>query len=124
MTQSISNKKVIVTQEMLKTFPKGHYDLRTALLKWWINARRAGGLRLTTAGFKLLDKMEYTSYSFQAVNLTTSKNLLTLDKKLDCPYYINGLSGPKSQIILLGSKEATIIKLYGNFNAYLEVISD
>jgi hypothetical protein len=66
--------------------------------------------------------MDYDSYSFQAEQLTTSKNLLTLDKNLNCPYYINGIGGPKSQIILLGDKEAMMINLYGDFNSYLATL--
>jgi hypothetical protein len=123
VTQFTLNKKVIVTTEMLRTFPKdSRYDLRTALLKWWINSRRAGGLRLTSAGFNLLNEMDYDSYEFQAEKLTTSKNLLVLDQKLDCPYYINGIGGPKSKITLLGSKEAMMITLCGNFNSYLATL--
>jgi len=122
VTQFTLNKKVIVTQEMLNAVPEKHYDFRTALLKWWINSRRNGGLRLTRSGFGLLDKMDYSSYTFQATHLTTPKNLLTLDKNLECPYYIDGIGGPKSQIILLGGREAMMIKLYGNFNSYLATL--
>lgn len=124
MKQCTKNKKIIVTHEMLKTFPTdSQYDLRTALIKWWINSREAGGLRLTSAGFNLLSTMNYANYEFNATELTTSKNLLILDQKLECPYYIKGLGSLNSKITLLGNKEAMLINLYGNFNSYLATLS-
>lgn len=118
---STQNKKLIVTQEMLKTFPESdQYDLRTALIKWWINSRKTGGMRLSSAGFNLLKNMDYTAYQFNAKNIATSSNLIMLDQNLECPYYLDGLGALESKIYVLGSKEATFIKLHGNFNSFMD----
>ena len=108
---------------MLKSFPSlDQSDLRIAFIKWWINSRKTGGLRLSSAGFSVLKNMEYTIYQFSAKNIATSTNLLTLDQHLECPYYIDGLGCTKSNVFVMGSKEATLINLYGGFNEYLSVL--
>jgi hypothetical protein len=120
---SIQNKKLLVTNEMLSTFAvETRYDLRTAFIKWWINSRKNGGLRLTSSGFKILERMQYNTYHFNANKLTTSSNLLLMDQHIECPYYIDGIGAIESKIVIFGSKEATMINLYGNFNAFLSSI--
>lgn len=119
-TLSTQNKKLIVTTEMLSTFPSDtEYNLRTAFIKWWINSGATGGLRLTSTGYNLLKKMQYDRYHFTAKKLSTSGNLLLMDQNLECPYYIDGIGITKSKIVIFGSKEATMIKLYGDFNDFL-----
>jgi hypothetical protein len=118
---SIQNKKILVTNEMLNTFPeKSRYDLRTAFIKWWINSTKTGGLRLTSTGFKILEGMQYINYPFKVKRLTVSSNLLILDQKLECPYYIDKIGAVESKITIFGDKEATIIKLFGNFQTFLK----
>jgi hypothetical protein len=105
---------------MLNTFPaQSRHDLRTAFIKWWINSRKGGGLRLTSTGFKILNRMEYKTHNFNVDKLTTPKNLITLDNNLECPYYIDGL-GVKSKIFIFGSKEAMTIILYNDFHSFLK----
>lgn len=112
---------MVVTNEMLRAFSaKSRYDYRTAFIKWWINSRKNGGLRLTNAGFKILDKMNYNTYSFNVKQLTTTRNLITMDKNFECPYYIDGL-GTESKLVMFGSKEATLINLYGDFHTFIKV---
>jgi hypothetical protein len=123
MTQrlSIQNKKLIVTNEMLNTFPENsRYDLRTAFIKWWINSRKTGGMRLTSNGYKLLSKMQYATYRFNVRKPTSPTNLLIMDKHLECPYYIDGLGCVESKIVIFGGAEATIISLYTDFNSFLK----
>jgi len=116
---SIQHKKLIVTNEMLDIFPlNARHDLRTAFIKWWINSRESGGLRLTSTGFKILQKLQYTTYQFSVNKLTTPKNLIIMDKNLECPYYINGL-GITSEIVVFGNKEAMTITLYNDFHSFL-----
>ncbi len=119
---STQNRKLILTNEMIKTFPeKSRYDTRTALIKWWINSRKTGGLRLTITGYNILSKMQYETHKFNVRKLTTSKNLITLDKNLECPYYIDGL-GLESKIFIFGNKEAMTITLYNDFHLFLNAI--
>jgi len=105
------------------TFYSDPYDLRTALRKWWINSTKHGGLRLTSTGNKILHDMRYEPYHFNAENISKSKTLLLLDNKISCPYFITNMNKQTQQIDLFGSKEATMIKLYGDFNAYLKSLS-
>lgn len=106
---------------MIKTFPeKSQYDIRTALIKWWINSTKNGGLRLTNAGFKILTNMNYDNYSFKINNLSTTRNLILMDQNFESPYYINGL-GTSSNLVMFGSKEAAMIKLYGDFHSFMKI---
>ena len=119
------NRKLIVTKEMLSTFPmNARHDLRTAFFKWWINSRINGGLRLTSTGYKILVKMQYDTYHFTGNKITTSINLLVMDQHLACPYYIDGIGCVESKIVIFGGMEATIINLYGNFNNFLDSINE
>ncbi len=125
MLPSTQNKKLIITNEMLNIYPvDNRYDLRTAFIKWWINSRKSGGLRLTSTGYKVLKKMQYETHHFSAEKLSTPNNLITMDKYLACPYYINGLGCVQSSIVIFGGPEATMINLYENFNAFLKVLTD
>lgn len=118
---SITSKKLLITTEMLYTFPEySRHNLRTAFIKWWINSRKNGGLRLTSTGFKILEKMQYSTYQFNVKKLTTSSNLLLMDQHLECPYYIDGLGARESKITIFGSEEATMITLYGDFHAFIK----
>lgn len=121
---STQSKKRIITEEMLGTLHENsRHDVRTALIKWWINSRENGGFRLTKQGFKILERMQYENYVFDVMHISTPKNLLTMDKHIECPYYIDGLGCYKSKLIIFGSKEATIIKLYGDFNKFLNTLN-
>jgi len=119
VTQSFRNKKVLITEEMIKSCAENH-DLRTALRKWWINSTKYGGLRLTSTGNKILNDMRYKPYRFNATDISKSKTLLILDNTLSCPYYITDMNKKTQHIDLFGSKEATMINLYGDFNVYLK----
>lgn len=118
---STHNKKLVLTNKMIESFPKdSQLDLRTALIKWWINSRKTGGLRLTSNGYKIISEMRYNSYLFNASKLTTSNNLLIMDKNFECPYYIDGLGRKESKLYVFGDREATMINLYGDVNSFLK----
>jgi len=106
---------------MLRTFPKNHrHDVRTALIKWWINSRKNGGLRLTSTGYKILERMQYEIFQFNVRKLTTPNNLILLDQNLGCPYYIDGLGSIESKIFIFGNMEAMTITLYDDFHLFLD----
>ena len=118
---STQNKKLIVTNEMLSTFPESaRHDVRTALIKWWINSRKSGGLRLTSTGYKVLERMQYETFQFNVSKLTTSNNLILLDQNLGCPYYIDGLGSLESKIFIFGNIEAMTITMFGDFHEFLK----
>ena len=118
---STQNKKLIVTNEMLSTFAESaRHDVRTALIKWWINSRKSGGLRLTSTGYKVLERMQYETFQFNVSKLTTSNNLILLDQNLGCPYYIDGLGSLESKIFIFGNIEAMTITMFDDFHAFLK----
>ena len=77
MLPSTQNKKLIITNEMLNIYPvDDRYDLRTAFIKWWINSRKSGGLRLTSTGYKVLKKMQYENILSRASKNNSLTNTL------------------------------------------------
>ena len=97
--------------------------LDQALHEWWKNPDKDAGLRLTTDGFSVFGLLEITHYEFEvpASMPALPGQLLTLDRKLTCPYYIT--LGKKPKLILLGSKEATMFALYGDLEKWLRMLS-
>lgn len=98
-------------------------DVDTALRTWWANIRESGGLRLTEAGYLVFDSLDIERWEFEVAPRTfvVPSNLLILDKKLTCPYYIK--LGRKSQLIMFGSREATTLALYGDIEKFINNLS-
>jgi hypothetical protein len=130
MAQSVSgtSKSVItkeeITQKILQGLPEDDrptYD--EACKSWWMNFREGGGFRLTNAGYMAIGTCDLETYSFNApTNLVAiARHLLTLDKKLDCPYYIK--IGKSPQIILFGSKQAVMLAMYGDLNKWMNFLN-
>lgn len=94
--------------------------LDEAMQEWWKNPDKDAGLRLTTEGFFVFDSLKIDHYEFDvpASMPTIPGRLLTLDRKLTCPYYI--FLGKKPKLLLFGSKEATMYSLYGNIDKFLK----
>lgn len=109
-----------ITQQMLMGLQEDHrptYD--QAYKSWWMNFRAGGGMRLTNAGFTAFEMCDLETYSFEVPVSLVAKpsHLLTLDKKLDCPYYIK--IGKRPQIVLFGSQQAVMLAMYNNLEKWL-----
>ena len=91
-------------------------DLESAM-SWWQNPE--GGLRLTERGYEVFKTLKIESYGFNvAASLPVVPNtLLTLDRKLTCPYFLKMGKHPK--IIFFGSKEAMMFALYGDVQKFI-----
>jgi hypothetical protein len=77
------------------------------------NYRRDGtGLRLTSYGMRVCKKL-YDSTTVALTTKPTTKELITLDKHLYWPYFIN-----KKEITLFSESDAFDIKLYGDIKAW------
>ena len=116
--------KVTLTQQLLDRLlwdPKP--TLEEAMWAWWKNPDEHAGLRLTTDGSFVFGLLEITRYEFEVPASLPAKpgQLLTLDRKLTCPYYIT--LGKKPNLVLYGSKEATMYALYGDIEKFLRGIS-
>jgi hypothetical protein len=112
--------KFSITRRILEHLPEDDrptYD--EACKSWWMNFRDGGGMRLTNAGFMAFATCDLETYAFDSPTslAVISKHLLTLDKKLDCPYYIK--IGKRPQIILFGSKQAVMLAMYGDLEKWL-----
>ena len=59
---------------------------------WWQNTREkgSGGLRLTEAGFDIVNQLDITTYDipFPIDMPITTQVIIFLDKFIDCPYYL------------------------------------
>lgn len=94
--------------------------LERALSLWWHNIRKSGGLRLTDIGyFALNEVLRIESYAMD-IDQIDRQTMLSLDRKLQMPYYIKTKKKIPIQIVFFGSKEAMLAKLYGNLTKFLD----
>lgn len=112
------SNKLEYSQQFARLLSIDHHEIMST---WWINLRDQGGLRLTPLGFKTLSEdLEIESYRFTIpVMALTAKNLLLLDKKITCPYF---LERDKTQIhiVLFGGDQAIMATLYGDVQRWLD----
>jgi hypothetical protein len=95
----------------------------SALPAWWFNLRKTGGLRLTRLGFQTFVKdfdLEHYAYTIDDPVLFNQQTILTLDRKMQMPYYIDAVKGIPKQIVFFGSREAVMVNLYGNLQQFLD----
>jgi len=117
------------TAELYKHF-EGFSDMTTAKDLYqiiWENTRKEGGFRLTTEGYSLLSnylELENHKVKLDAVDFYESKILLTLDRKLQHPYYIDNINFTVNPTVVtmmfFDSKEAMLAILYGNIQKFLD----
>jgi hypothetical protein len=94
-----------------------------AMKTWWHNIRPGGGLRLTDAGYLILDRvLGLAHYVFDIADpkSMTSDRLLAMDRKIQSPYYIMIKQNVPQNIVIFGSAEAVAINLYGTFERWLD----
>ena len=112
------------TERLLESLPEDDRPtLEEALQSWWMNFRDGGGFRLTNAGYMALSTWDFETYSFAVppTLVAISRHLLTLDKKLDCPYYIK--IGKNPQIVLFGSQQAMMLAMYGDLEKWMTFLN-
>lgn len=116
--------KEIITQAVLEVCRGTHKpSLEEALTEWWKNPKDGAGLRLTAEGFFVFSLAEIESYKFQLPPSIHARagTLLTLDRKMTCPYYLT--QGKAPEIYIYGSKEAAMFALYGDVEKFLRGIA-
>jgi hypothetical protein len=118
------SSKDAITRQILELLPVGsRIDFEDAYQRWWLDFRPQGGMRLTPAGFDTLCAVgEFQTHCFNVppALLVTPRHLITLNRKLDCPYFIK--TGKKPQLLVLGSEQAMMLALYGDLNKWLDFL--
>lgn len=116
--------KADYTQQILNQVPaEARIEFDHAMQAWWQDIRPDSGFRLTYAGFKAFKDVGIEHYEFDVPPSTPARpiHFITLNKKLTCPYFLS--LGKKPQIILFGSKEATMYSLYGDIERFVQSLS-
>ena len=111
--------KLYYTQQLLKLLPDNHFDHGitddVAMRSWWQDFRSDSGLRLSLEGDNIMRELKIESWSFELPVpykgnprqvLPGPAELLLLNKKLTCPYFLQISKTPT--LVLYGSKEATM----------------
>ena len=115
--------KLNLVETLIAALPEGHEETVDRAMKlWWYNIRGNGGLRLTDIGYFVLKNMlDIESYDMDVNIETFDRNmLLQLDRKLQMPYYIVVKKKLPIKIVMFGSREAVLARLYGNLSTFLE----
>ena len=115
--------KLKLVETLITALPEGHEETADRAMKlWWYNIRGTGGLRLTDIGYFVLKNMlDIESYDM-AIDLEKfdRQMLLMLDRKLQMPYYIVVKKKLPVKIVMFGSREAVLARLYGSLDKFLE----
>ena len=114
--------KLKLTETLVAELPEEFAEpLAVALRTWWSNIRRTGGMRLTDHGFYVFDRvLELAHYGID-INPTaaTQRIILTLDRKLQTPYYVEIEKRIPVRLHMFGSREAMTAHLYGDLAKFL-----
>ena len=127
--------KLYYTQQLLKLLPDDHFDHGitddVAMRSWWQDFRPDSGLRLSLEGDNVMRELKIESWSFELPVpfkgnprqvLPGPAELLLLNKKLTCPYFLQMSKTPT--LVLYGSKEATMFALYGDMKKFLKYLKN
>ena len=116
--------KLKLTTNLTAQLPEQYSTTKEqALATWWVNVRPMGGMRLTDLGYKMLS--EYIGLAFYPYKIPdnlsiTQQTIITLDRKLQNPYYIVIKKNLPTDIVFFSSKEAMLVNLYGDLDKFLK----
>ncbi len=93
-------------------------DFDSAMLLWWQDIRDHGGMRLTPSGHAQFQAAGLDSWHHAVDGLVVSPTvLLALKQHLPMPYFLQ--LGKQSSITFYGSREATMLALYGDLDRFI-----
>ena len=127
------SRKEIITEAVLTSLPNrsSYQNLTTEQIafKWFATGRTGSGLRLTEEGFKCFTESDITFYEFpvdyslKSIFIKPDTFAMSLNKHIDCPYYLGARKGPEVYyevyLRVYESKIAMMISLYGGVEEYL-----
>jgi hypothetical protein len=116
--------KHALTHWLLQQLPPQHrIEQKQALVVWWVNIRRTGGLRLTDAGFHALARvleLDHYQIDLGSNHAVTNRQIVKMDRVLQMPYHVNFDRTKKTATVtLFGSREAMMARLYGDVDRFL-----
>lgn len=117
-----ARNKVKLTEAIIAQLPEdSDLSVEQAMRLWWYNIRSSGGLRLTDMGyFVFKNVMDIESYSIDVdIEKFDRMLVLKLDRKLQMPYYIETKKKIPLRVIMFGSREALLARLYGDLDKFL-----
>ena len=121
------NRKLEIIQGLMPQVPMEYQQsIENAMITWWANIRRDGGLRLTNAGYEMMhDVLRLESWELDLSDrprpVLTKKMILDMDRKLEWPYYLDfNPRKKKNRVVFFSSKEAMLATLYGDLESFLK----
>jgi len=124
------DRKLSIVTRLRDAVPEQYQEtVDQAMITWWANIRRDGGMRLTHHGYQIMHDVlkmeswelvlpENESGAFRS--RVTKKTILDLDRKLQWPYYLDFDARKKRRrIIFFGSREAMMATMYGDLEKWL-----
>ena len=114
--------KLKLTQALVSNLPAEFAEpVEVAVKTWWANIRKTGGLRLTENGFYVFSRvLELDHYDLEIKPTPGNRRIvLTLDRKLQSPYYIRIDKRIPTGVYMFGSREAVMAQLYGDLEKFL-----
>jgi hypothetical protein len=110
-----------LTQQLLTQLPEDdRLGLELALKAWWQDSRDDGGMRLSLSGLDVFRLLKIEQHEFEFTHALSPSLLITLNRKLDCPYFLKG--GKSSRLILFGSKQAVMYAMYRDMEKFLRYL--
>ncbi len=113
-----------LTQQILVQLPEDDRpSFDQAMKTWWQDIRDDnGGLRLSLSGYDAFNFLNIDRHEFDVPASTPAlpRQLIILNKKLDCPYYLK--LGKKPRLIIFGSKQAVMYAMYGDLEKFLRYL--
>lgn len=114
----IEDVKAHISGSIIKQLNLDEKDFTRYHYAWWQNPRpkKAGGLRLTTEGYEVFQKLEVTEHAIDFPHDTefTGKLVLWLDRFIDCPFYLES----KRIIVFSDNVAVQLILFSGNIQKY------
>jgi len=114
--------KLGLTQALVASLPEEFAEsAESAARTWWANIRKTGGLRLTDHGFYVFSRvLDLAHYNLDIRPTPGNRRIiLSLDRKLQSPYYIRIDKRIPVSVYMFGSREAVMAQLYGDLEKFL-----
>ena len=114
--------KLKLTQALVANLPAEFAEpVEVARRTWWANIRKSGGMRLSEHGFYVFSRvLDLAHYELEIKPTPGNRRIvLTLDRKLQNPYYIRIDKRIPASVYMFGSREAVVAQLYGDLEKFL-----